>query len=204
MKIGVIWFLVCFNIMLSSESLWDFGSSGFYTGQRRVQEGDVFHIQLDGETSFSFSSTKASEKNLSLELHSQNSPLDFFPQGKNSDRLKIEGKNEFKPKSMSLAARVTKVASDGTFHLQGSSSVQLGGGIDTVELSAVADSRDLQGRNISWKALTDLKLAFVMTSESATPRLQPQDFTDQERVTPEKQKTLLREYYNRFLNSLLP
>lgn len=207
MRWAVLSVLVLFVGTLSAESLWDSQSAGFYTGRVRLKEGDLLRVQLDGEASLSFMSTKVSEKSLSLEFNAVKDPppTSSVPGGKTSDNLKIQGKSELKAKNTYLVVKVSKVEDNALVRLTGQRTLKIGGGTDTITLTGLCDTRFIKGRDVSWKDLGELTLAFVTSSESASTTLKKEDFTpDGKALTPEKQKELLLRYYNRFLDGLFP
>jgi flagellar basal body L-ring protein FlgH len=198
------WFVVFLLAagILSSESLWDPNSTGYYTGRYRLHEGDFLHVVLTGEASLSYKASRATTKSLSMTFGSSTAGLPTLGPGNSTESDKAEASSDLKIKNFQLTVRVVSVDSRGFAKIEGHRSVLIGGGEESLSLTGTIDSRNVHGNDIAWTDVADLVLVYQNASESARPVLKGEDFSsDGKTLLPSKRQELERLYLNRFLDS---
>ncbi len=198
MRAGWLFLFLLMVALAGAESLWTPGSKGYYSGVQTLHQGDFLHVVLTGEASLSFKAVRTSQQAVSLEFGSASGVS--LPPGTTSGGEKLAVDSQWKVKNFSLTVRVLSVDATGAAHIEGTRSLQLSGGVETLTLTGIVDPRSVQGQTVAWQDVADLKLFYTSASASTQPVVTAKDYGPDHQLTQQKQEQLKREYLNRFLS----
>ena len=160
-----------------ADTLFSPGFEGYLTGSSAVQVGDIVYVQVDGSSRLSFQASRSDARNLTLEFSGGDfgNLFSFLPNARSGGERSLRGGQNYTLSSR-FAARVAQVDATGKARIQGSRSVSLEGGQESLTLSGWLDPADLGGgRVIRFSQLADSRLSFRTLLQPATPTLTTRD-----------------------------
>jgi len=181
MKVSRILALVAMSCLLGwagwADTLWSPGFEGYLTGRAAVQVGDIVYVQVDGSSRLSFQASRSDARNLTLEFSGGDfgNLFSFLPNARSGGEQNLRGRQDYTLSSR-FAARVVQVDGTGKARIQGSRSVSLEGGQESLTLTGWLDPADLGGgRVIRFSQLADSRLSFRTLIQPAVPTLTTRD-----------------------------
>ncbi len=160
-----------------ADTLWSPGFDGYLTGRSAVQVGDIVYVEVDGSSRLSFQASRSDARNLTLEFSGGDfgNLFSFLPNARSGGEQNLRGRQDYTLSSR-FAARVVQVDGTGKARIQGTRSVSLEGGQESLTLAGWLDPADLGGgRVIRFSQLADSRLSFRTLLQPASPTLTTQD-----------------------------
>jgi hypothetical protein len=181
MKVSRILALVAVSCLIGwagwADTLWSPGFDGYLTGRAAVQVGDIVYVEVDGSSRISFQASRSDARNLTLEFSGGEfgNLFSFLPNARSGGEQNLRGRQDYTLSSR-FAARVVQVDGTGKARIQGSRSVSLEGGQESLTLAGWLDPADLSGgRVVRFSQLADSRLSFRTLLQPAVPTLTTQD-----------------------------
>jgi hypothetical protein len=151
-----------FSFVIHAESLWDTDFSGYLSGEKRLQEGDIVIVEIDTSLSLAFVSSSKDEKSVTFQFSGgeYGNIFSFLPAAQTGKETSIKG-NEKYAFTTTIVTRIIRVEDRRHVYIEGVRSVSFDGKDETLTLSGYIDMRDLDGeRKIPFSNIADSRLVF--------------------------------------------
>ncbi len=159
-----------------ADSLWSPGFDGYLGAGTRMQEGDTVMVTFTEGFSLSFKSVGTESKRITLQIAGgpYGDLLSFLPAASAEGNRSVAGDSQALLKG-SLAARVSAV-NGGMLTLQASRSLTVNGRVESVDLNASVNARDVsQNRTVDFSRLVEPRLVYRGPAEPSADAIRDED-----------------------------
>ncbi len=206
--------LFLFVCSVNSESLWESDFQGYVADGAALEVGDIILVTLNPHTKLSLNTTHVDSQQgkLSFTGGEGTSLFSFLPEGSSSLTKEIEEESSYTLET-SIPARLVERDSKGLFSVDGSRTITINGKEEVLRFSGWCDPA-----SVSTEGFVEFNKLYNAVLEYTSPGLKQSEILIQEdlqqtetdtdgtgpgpELTPGKQRELLLQYFNRFINTL--
>ena len=163
-----------------SDTLWDPGSPGLFTGAGSLGVGDTLLVSIDIDQDLVYSSSRVDSERVSIELTGGEGQgfFSFLPTGSSSGNQSLRGRESLSFET-SFAVSITGIDQNGRLILQGSRSVVIQGKQATLTLTGAADASLIgDDRTLPFSSIVDARIVYQTLLSTGVPAIGPEDIED--------------------------